>query len=302
MEERMTGKIMKGIGGFYYVYVEQQGLYECRARGIFRNKKMKPNVGDVVDIDVLSEEEKTGNLVKIHKRKNQLIRPMASNVDQALVIFALVSPKPNFNLLDRFLVLMEKQGIPALICMNKTDLASDEMIAEVRERYRTSGYPLLFVSAAQKEGIEAIREYLRGKTTTVAGPSGVGKSSLINLLQDGVQMQTGAVSEKIERGRHTTRHTELMWVEEDTYILDTPGFSSIELFGIEKEELGDYFPEIAAHAGNCRFRGCAHLAEPDCAVKEAVDNGEISKGRYENYQLLYEDLKKKTGYGRHRDA
>ena len=223
-------------------------------------------------------------------------------MDQALVIFALVSPKPNFNLLDRFLVLMEKQGIPALICMNKTDLASDEMIAEVRKRYRTSGYPLLFVSAAQKEGVEAIREYLRGKTTTVAGPSGVGKSSLINLLQDGVQMQTGAVSEKIERGRHTTRHTELMWVEEDTYILDTPGFSSIELFGIEKEELGGYFPEIAAHAGDCRFRGCAHLAEPDCAVKEAVDNGEISKGRYENYQLLYEDLKKKTGYGRRRDT
>lgn len=179
-------------------------------------------------------------------------------MDQALVIFALVSPKPNFNLLDRFLVLMEKQGIPALICMNKTDLASDEMIAEVRERYRTSGYPLLFVSAAQKEGIEAIREYLRGKTTTVAGPSGVGKSSLINLLQDGVQMQTGAVSEKIERGRHTTRHTELMWVEEDTYILDTPGFSSIELFGIEKEELGGYFrksqhmPEIAG-SGDARI-------------------------------------------------
>ena len=223
-------------------------------------------------------------------------------MDQALVIFALVSPKPNFNLLDRFLVLMEKQEIPALICMNKTDLASDEMVAEVRGRYRTSVYPLLFVSAAQKEGIEAIREYLRGKTTTVAGPSGVGKSSLINLLQDGVQMQTGAVSEKIERGRHTTRHTELMWVEEDTYILDTPGFSSIELFDIEKEELGGYFPEIAAHAGDCRFRGCAHLAEPDCAVKEAVDNGEISKGRYENYQLFYEDLKKTAGYGRRRDT
>ena len=219
----MQGKIIRGIGGFYYVHTHQ-GVYECRARGIFRKDKEKPLPGDLVSISVLDETEKKGNLDEILPRTNSLIRPAVANVDQALVIFALVSPKPNFNLLDRFLVLMEKQGIPALICMNKTDLASDEMIAEVRERYRTSGYPLLFVSAAQKEGIEAIREYLRGKTTTVAGPSGVGKSSLINLLQDGVQMQTGAVSEKIERGRHTTRHTELMWVEEDTYILDTPGF------------------------------------------------------------------------------
>lgn len=297
----MQGKIIRGIGGFYYVHTHQ-GVYECRARGIFRKDKEKPLPGDLVSISVLDETEKKGNLDEILPRTNSLIRPAVANVDQALVIFALVSPKPNFNLLDRFLVLMEKQNLPALICMNKTDLASDEMIAEVRKRYRNSGYPLLFVSAAQKEGVEAIREYLRGKTTTVAGPSGIGKSSLINLLQDGVQMQTGAVSEKIERGRHTTRHTELMWVEEDTYILDTPGFSSIELFGIEKEELGDYFPEIAAHAGDCRFRGCAHLAEPDCAVKEAVDNGEISKGRYENYQQLYEDLKKKTGYGRRRDT
>ena len=297
----MQGRIVKGIAGFYYVDTED-GIFECRAKGIFRNQKVKPLVGDLVELEVLSQEEKEGSVISILPRKSELIRPAVANVDQALVIFALVSPKPNFNLLDRFLVLMEKQNLPALICMNKTDLASDEMIAEVRKRYRNSGYPLLFVSAAQKEGVEAIREYLRGKTTTVAGPSGVGKSSLINLLQDGVQMQTGAVSEKIERGRHTTRHTELMWVEEDTYILDTPGFSSIELFGIEKEELGGYFPEIAAHAGNCRFRGCAHLAEPDCAVKEAVDKGEISKGRYENYQLLYEDLKKKTGYGRRRDT
>ena len=175
----MQGKIIRGIGGFYYVHTHQ-GVYECRARGIFRKDKEKPLPGDLVSISVLDETEKKGNLDEILPRTNSLIRPAVANVDQALVIFALVSPKPNFNLLDRFLVLMEKQGIPALICMNKTDLASDEMIAEVRERYRTSGYPLLFVSAAQKEGIEAIREYLRGKTTTVAGPSGVGKSSLIN--------------------------------------------------------------------------------------------------------------------------
>lgn len=151
----MQGKIIRGIGGFYYVHTHQ-GVYECRARGIFRKDKEKPLPGDLVSISVLDETEKKGNLDEILPRTNSLIRPAVANVDQALVIFALVSPKPNFNLLDRFLVLMEKQGIPALICMNKTDLASDEMIAEVRERYRTSGYPLLFVSAAQKEGIEAI--------------------------------------------------------------------------------------------------------------------------------------------------
>ena len=152
------GKIIKGIGGFYYVHTRDNVIYECRAKGIFRKNGIKPLVGDDVGIEILDEKEKTGNLMEILPRKNTLIRPAVANVDQALVIFALVSPKPNFNLLDRFLVLMEKQGIPALICMNKTDLASDEMIVEVRERYRTSGYPLLFVSAAQKEGIEAIRE------------------------------------------------------------------------------------------------------------------------------------------------
>lgn len=291
----MQGRIIRGIGGFYYVHTKA-GVYECRAKGIFRKDNKKPLPGDGVRITVLDENAKTGSLEEILPRKNSLIRPAVANVDQAMVIFALASPKPNFNLLDRFLIMMEKQGIPSVLCFNKEDLADSVIVEEVRERYRESGYPILFISAAKQEGIDAVRECLRGKTTTVAGPSGVGKSSLINLLQSSVRMETGAISEKIERGKHTTRHTELMWVEEDTYILDTPGFSSIDLYGIEKEELGQFFPEIAACGDGCRFAGCAHVAEPDCSVKQALADGKISTGRYENYRILYEDLKSKRKY------
>lgn len=291
----MQGRIIKGIGGFYYVHTPS-GVYECRAKGIFRKDNKKPLPGDLVRIAVLDEAAKTGNLEEILPRKSSLIRPAVANVDQAMVIFALASPKPNFNLLDRFLIMMEKQGIPSVLCFNKKDLAEEAVLEDVKERYRESGYPILFVSAAKKEGIDGIRRLLRGKTTTVAGPSGVGKSSLINLLQSSVQMETGAISEKIERGKHTTRHSELMWVEEDTYILDTPGFSSVELYGIEKEELGQFFPEIAACTDACRFAGCAHLAEPDCSVKQALAEGKISAGRYENYKLLYEELKNSRKY------
>ena len=209
---------MKGIGGFYYVYVEGSGLYECRARGIFRNKKMKPNVGDVVDIDILSEEEKTGNLVKIHKRKNQLIRPMAANVDQALVIFAVHEPEPNFHLLNRFLITMEQQ----------------------EKDYENSGCQVIFQAAATGEGITQIEELLRGRTTIMAGPSGVGKPSTLNCISKEKQMETGAVSEKIKRGKHTTRHSELIHIGEDTYLMDTPGFSSLFLENIEKEDLKYY--------------------------------------------------------------
>ena len=288
---------MKGIGGFYYVYVEQQGLYECRARGIFRNKKMKPNVGDVVDIDVLSEEEKTGNLVKIHKRKNQLIRPMASNVDQALVIFSVHEPEPNFHLLNRFLITMEQQEIPVIICFNKTDLENGAKQQEYRSIYEQAGYPVMFVSTYEKSGVEAVRDYLRGKTTILAGPSGVGKSSLTNLLQPEAAMETGSISEKIKRGKHTTRHAELFCVEEDTYLMDTPGFSSMYLEEIEPQELKDYFPEFEAYEAECRFqRDCVHIGEPVCGVKAALAEGKISQSRYDNYGLLYQELKNRRKY------
>lgn len=286
----MTGKIMKGIGGFYYVYVENAGLYECRAKGIFRNKKMKPNVGDVVDIDVISEEEKTGNLVVIHPRKNQLIRPMVANVDQALVIFAVHEPEPNFQLLNRFLIMMEKQEVPVVICFNKMDLASDAEREQLLLDYENSGCHVLFSSAQEGEGIPELKSLLKGKTTVMAGPSGVGKSSTLNSISKGKQMETGAVSEKIKRGRHTTRHSELIYLGEDTYLMDTPGFSSLYLMDIDKEDLRFYFPEFAAYENQCRFNGCSHIHEPGCAVKEALAEGRISRMRYEDYCYLYEEL------------
>lgn len=286
----MTGKIMKGIGGFYYVYVEGAGLYECRAKGIFRNKKVKPNVGDIVDIDVISEEEKTGNLTVIHKRKNQLIRPMVANVDQALVIFAIHEPEPNFQLLNRFLIMMEKQQVPVIICFNKMDLATEEEKEQLRRDYENSGCRVLFSSAQEGEGIPKIKSLLKGKTTVMAGPSGVGKSSTLNSISEEKQMETGAVSEKIKRGRHTTRHSELIYLGEDTYLMDTPGFSSLYLTDIDKEELRFYFPEFAEYENQCRFNGCSHIHEPGCAVKEALEEGKISRLRYEDYCYLYEEL------------
>lgn len=291
----MKGKIIRGIGGFYYIHTGTE-VYECKAKGIFRKDNVKPLPGDFVEIAVLDEEKRLGNIERILPRQNVLIRPAVANVDQALVIFALASPEPNFNLLDRFLVMMEKQGIPSVILFNKKDLVPDKTIEEVRAWYAGSGYRTEFICAAQEEGVGLVRGLLKGKTTTVAGPSGVGKSSLINLLQQEQHMETGAVSEKIDRGRHTTRHTELLYVEEDTYILDTPGFSSLDLIGVEKEELGGYFPEIRKREGSCRFVGCAHLSEPDCEVRKALADGEISRSRYENYRLFYEELKAKRKY------
>ena len=291
----MTGKIIRGVGGFYYVHAGARAS-DCRARGIRRRDGIRPLPGDLAEIAVLDEAEGKGNLERILPRKNALIRPAVANVDQAMVIFAFDSPKPNFNLLDRFLVTMEKNGIEPVILFNKKDLAREGQQEEILRRYENAGYGMLFVSAKLEEELPAVRAALKGKTTTVAGPSGVGKSSLINRLQTEEFLQTGEVSEKIERGRHTTRHTQLLPVEEDTYILDTPGFSSIDLSGIRKEELGDLFPEIAVRADGCRFAGCSHLTEPDCAVKEALAEGKISRERYENYRLFYEELKNRREF------
>ena len=292
----MIGKIMKGIAGFYYVGVAESGVYECKAKGIFRKDKIKPLVGDDVEIEVLNEEEKLGDIVKILPRRSELIRPAVANIDQALVIFAAREPKPNLSLLDRFLVIMEKQDVPVIICFNKQDLCDEEEVGRLKEIYEACGYPVVLASAKQGEGIEEIKSLLRGKTTTVAGPSGVGKSSLTNLLQNEVQMETGEISKKLGRGRHTTRHSQIIQIEEDTWLYDTPGFTSFYVEEIEKEELRFYFREFFKYEGTCRFQGCTHTHEPGCMVKNALEEGKISKERYENYLELYGELKEKRRY------
>ena len=292
----MTGKIIKGISGFYYVYVEGAGLYECKAKGAFRKQKIKPLVGDNVEIAVIDEANKLGNVGKILPRKNELIRPAVSNIDMALVIFASAKPDPNFNLLDRFLCMMEYQKVPVTICFNKIDLVDQEKLKEYSGIYEPAGYNVIFTCTKTKEGLGSIRSLLEGKTTTVAGPSGVGKSSIINCLQSDLTMETGTISEKIERGKHTTRHSEIIPVSHDTYIMDTPGFSSMDVPGFEKEDLWTCYPEFVRHEPYCRFIGCSHINEPDCGVKAAVEDGEISPVRYENYKLLYEELKNRHKY------
>ena len=292
----MQGKIIKGIAGFYYVHVAGSGVYECKAKGIFRKDGVKPLVGDDVEMEVTHEKDMEGNIMRILPRKNELVRPAVANIDQALVVFAVTKPKPHFNLLDRFLVMMETKEIPAILCFNKADIAGDAEIAGLKAVYENCGYPLIFTSAKKEDNIDRLKELLQGKTTAAAGPSGVGKSSLINRLQSGVKMETGSISRKIERGKHTTRHSELIMLGDESYIMDTPGFSSLYAGNMEKEDLKYCFPEFAPYEGKCRFNGCGHIHEPGCAVKQAADEGKIHRIRYEDYVMMYRELQERKRY------
>lgn len=290
----MKGKIIKGIAGFYYVHTpEEDVIYECKAKGIFRNQNIKPLVGDDVEINTDDQPEGSGTIVDILPRKNELIRPAVANVDQAMVIFAAAEPAPNLNLLDRFLIMMRRQKLNTIVCFNKMDIVTENEISLLNETYKQCGYEVLFTSMLHKDGnsLSQLRHMLRDKTTVLAGPSGVGKSTFINAIAPEANMETGNISEKIKRGKHTTRHSELICVEMGTYVMDTPGFSSLYIDDIEKEELKDYFVEFGRYEEECRFIGCSHRNEPGCAVKEAVKDNKISKIRYENYITLYEELK-----------
>ena len=292
----MQGKIIKGIGGFYYIHIEHQGIYECKAKGIFRNRKVKPMVGDNVEIDILDETDKKGNIRDILPRKNELIRPAVANIDQALVFFAAAQPEPNLGLLDRFLIQMTYKHSPTLIGFNKCDLIDRSRREELENIYRACGYPMLFVSVKESLEMNELKTLLNGKTTVLAGPSGVGTSSLMNWLVPEAGMETGAVSEKIKRGRHTTRHSELFYLGEETYLFDTPGFSSLYLNDFTDETLKLYFPEFLSYEEECRFAGCNHLNEPDCGVKRALKEGKISRVRYESYTQMYQELKEQRRY------
>ena len=232
-----------------------------------------------------------GSLDEILPRSSELIRPAVSNVDQAIVIFAAADPEPNLVLLDRFLVMMEYQKLPSVICFNKSDLISENRKNELKDIYKGTGCPVIMSSTLTGEGIDCVMSALSGKTTVVAGPSGAGKSSIANSLQSDIRMETGEISKKLGRGRHTTRHAQIIPVNHETFLVDTPGFSSLFLPEMGEEELWRCFPEFREYEKNCRFQGCRHRSEPGCGVTEAVKDGKISSSRYESYVLLHEELK-----------
>lgn len=292
----MQGKIIKGIAGFYYVYVIEAGVYECKAKGVFRNKKIKPLVGDNVLIDVISDSERTGNITDILPRKNELIRPAVANIDQAMIVFASLSPEPNFNLLSRFIVMMEYNRIDTVICFNKTDQVDSESLDKMVKDFSGCGSRIITSSVKENKGIDEIREVLQNKTTALAGPSGVGKSSILNSVFPEAETRTGEISGKINRGKHTTRHTEIFNITGDTFVLDTPGFTSLDYDVVEDKDLRFYFNEFTEYEGKCRFNGCVHVNEPDCAVKAAVTEGKISELRYKIYTDMYNELKNKRKY------
>ena len=292
----MQGKIIKGIAGFYYVHSQDDKVYECKAKGVFRNRKIKPLVGDDVELDIIDGDKLIGNINDILPRKNELIRPAVANIDQTLVVFASLSPEPNFNLLSRFLVMMDWNDVPAIVCFNKADQVDEAEIKRLTGIFENCGAKVIVTSVPKNEGIAELKELLMGKTTSFAGPSGVGKSSILNEIFPDANSQTGDISEKINRGKHTTRHSEIFNVAKDTYIMDTPGFTSLECADIEDTELHYYFNEFSEYEGKCRFNGCVHVNEPDCKVKEAVLEGKISKVRYDIYLEMYNELKAKRKY------
>lgn len=286
----MRGRIIKGIAGFYYVLTVGSGIWQCRARGIFRKDGRKPLVGDEVEIEITDEGDREASVTEILPRKNELIRPAVANVDQAMILFAVASPDPDALLLDRFLVMMERQNVPVFICFNKVDLDDGGLAERWRRIYESCGYDVLLISAREETGADQLRARLLGKVTVMAGPSGVGKSSITNLLQGTDVMETGEISRKLRRGKNTTRHSELIPIDDTTVVCDTPGFTSLYTPDMKKEDLRFYYPEFSDYEGKCRFSGCVHISEPGCAVKTALEAGAIFRERYDSYTKLYREL------------
>lgn len=287
----LTGTIIKGIGGFYYVKTAE-GLIECRARGRFRKEGEKPMIGDSVQLTQTTEDKTKGSLEEILPRKNAFIRPPVANIDQLVITLAAVQPLPNLLLADQLAVTAESMGVRPAICINKCDL-DREAAEQIAAIYEKTDYDVFIVSAREGDGLAALKDALKDKITALAGNSGVGKSSLLNALSENVQLETGALSQKTSRGRHTTRHTELFQLPFGGFIFDTPGFSSYLMENIAPEQLAGLFPEIASSSGGCRFAGCSHIAEPGCSVKDALTAGRIAQSRYESYCTLYKEAKEK---------
>lgn len=285
------GIILKGIGGFYYVKDENSGeVYECKPRGIFRKDSITPLPGDKVVFSVLDDLEKKGSIDEIQPRFSELVRPAIANIDQMVIVVATKAPNTDFMLLDKLLITSEVKKLKAIICINKIDL-EDEVARNIKKIYSSVGYNCIEVSSVKNIGYELLQEKLKGHISAFAGQSGVGKSTILNHIMSSWVMETGSVSCKIERGKHTTRHAELLELNYGGYIADTPGFSSFELENIQYNELENYYPEFRKYINECRFTSCSHITEPDCPVREAVERGEIDYDRFQRYTLLYKTLK-----------
>lgn len=283
----MIGKIIKLTGGFYYIKSGDE-VFETRARGNFRHSKVEPIVGD--DVEFKYEEKTLGYIEKVYPRKNMLTRPRVSNVDLALIVIPVLDPKYNLVIIDKTIIQAEHEGIDLAIVINKSDLDS-ESAEELARIYKNSGFET-FVISDKDDKIESLRAYLHGKTVALCGVSGAGKSTITSRILN-KEVEVGKVSQKTKRGKHTTRHTEILY-NDDIYIFDTPGFSSLTL-KIEEEDLKNYFREFK-NFNNCKFNNCNHIKEPKCAVKDAVDRGQIEKSRYENYLYIFNELKEKGEY------
>ncbi len=284
------GKIIKALSGFYYVLHDDK-LIQCRGRGVFRKNKITPLVGDEVVFQADNELE--GYILEVKERKNELVRPPIANVDQAILVFSAVEPDFSTILLDRFLVLVEFNHIKPLICITKMDLADDgqkQRIAEYAKQYEAAGYEVILTSSETEAGIERLNPHLDQKISVFAGQSGVGKSSLLNVLRPDLELKTNDISSHLGRGRHTTRHVELIKID-NGLVADTPGFSSLDFTDIEAEDLTYCFPELEKASENCKFRGCLHQSEPKCGVKQAIELGEIQNYRYQHYLDFLQEIK-----------
>lgn len=336
-----SGRVVKLIAGFYYVKTDDNEIYACHAKGLFRKTGEKPLVGDMVKITVTDEKDMEGSLCKILPRSSSLDRPPVANIDRVIIIQALSNPEPRLSLTDKYLVMAEERGITPIVAFNKSDLvggvaiadeagiadaggyglndkdvaantdeadladagsyrssdrdaaANDGICRRIMDHYRNTGYDVLFFSARTGEGTDEVRKALHGHITCVAGPSGAGKSSLINALCGRDHMETQDISKKLGRGKQTTRHTELIQLDEETLILDTPGFGTVSLPDIEASELYTFFPEYIERSSDCRFRGCSHISEPDCAIKSAIEAGLLSETRHESYVAFYNEISEK---------
>jgi len=281
------GVIVKCIAGFYYVLTDR-GVIQCRARGKFRKDEIVPLVGDRVEISI--NNDGTGFIQKIEERKSELIRPKVANVEQCLLVISAKEPEPNLKFLDKMLVLLEYYGIRPIICINKIDLDINREYRKIAEVYRDIGYDVIETSIYKAESSELLKGYLKDRITVVSGDSGVGKSSLLNMLQPGLCLKTGDISRKLGRGRHTTRYVELIILDFGGMVVDTPGFASIDITLIEKQRLPKLFKEFGKFDAFCKFDGCLHFKEPDCAVKKAVDDGHIFENRYSNYVDFLQEI------------